>query len=98
MFRFIIHISLTSLLIFSILAPSFIELVSDIDMVEIADTNDKENQLKLKKDKEEKIIQYSELEENLDILNKNKNTDFYYLRKHTNMLSDVLSPPPEATI
>jgi hypothetical protein len=98
MFRSIIHISLTSLLIFSILAPSFIELVSDIDMVEIADTNDKENQLKLKKDKEEKIIQYSELEENLDILNKNKNIDFYYLRKHTNMFSDVLSIPPEATI
>ena len=98
MFRFIIHISLTSLLIFSILAPSFIELVSDIDMVEIADTNDKENQLKLKKDKEEKIIQYSELEENLDFSNKNNNKNFYYLRKHTNMLFEVISPPPEATI
>ena len=98
MFRSIIHISLTSLLIFSILAPSFIELVSDIDIVEIADTNDKENQQKLKKDKEEKIIQYSELEENLDFSNKNNNKNFYYLRKHTNMLFEVISPPPEATI
>ena len=97
MFKSIIHISLTLLLIFSILAPSFIELVSDIDMVEIADTNDKENQLKLKKDKEEKIIKYSELEENLDILNKNKNIDFYYLKKHTNVLFDLISPPPEPT-
>ena len=49
MFRPIIHISLTSLLIFSILAPSFIELVSDIDIVEIADINDKEKQQKLKR-------------------------------------------------
>ena len=98
MFRSIIHISLTSLLIFSILAPPFIELISDIEIVEIADTNDKEKKEKNQKDKEEKIIQYSELEENLDFLNKNKNIDFYYLRKHTNMLFDVLSPPPEATI
>jgi hypothetical protein len=86
------------LLIFSILAPPFIELISDIEIVEIADTNDKEKKEKNQKDKEEKIIQYSELEENLDFSNKNNNKNFYYLRKHTNMLFEVISPPPEATI
>tara|TARA_B100000902_G_scaffold266370_1_gene252464 strand:- start:421 stop:717 length:297 start_codon:yes stop_codon:yes gene_type:complete len=98
MFRSILYISLTSLLIFSILAPPFIELISDIEIVEIADTNDKEKKEKNQKDKEEKIIQYSELEENLDFSNKNNNKNFYYLRKHTNMLFEVISPPPEATI
>ncbi len=97
MFRPIIHISLTSLLIFSILAPSFIELVSDIDIVEIADINDKEKQQKLKKDIEEKIIKHTELEENLDFSNKNNNWNIYYLKKHTNFLFDVISPPPEPT-
>ena len=97
MFRPIIHISLTSLLIFSILAPSFIELVSDIDIVEIADINDKEKQQKLKKDIEEKIIKHTELEENLDFSNKNNNRNFYYLKKHTNVLFDLISPPPEPT-
>ena len=97
MFRPIIHISLTSLLIFSILAPSFIELVSDIEIVQISDINDKEKKEKLEKDKEEKTIQYSELEENLDFSNKNNNRNFYYLKKHTNVLFDVLSPPPETT-
>ncbi len=98
MFRSILYISLTSLLIFSILAPPFIELISDIEIVEIADTNDKEKKEKNQKDKEEKIIQYSELEENLDFSNKNNNKNFYYLKKHTNMLFEVISPPPEATI
>ena len=97
MFRPIIHISLTSLLIFSILAPSFIELVSDIDIVEIADINDKEKKEKLKKNIEEKIIQHTELEENLDFSNKNNNRFFYYLKKHANILFDIISPPPEAT-
>ena len=47
MFRSIIHISLTALLVFSILAPSFVELISDIEIVEIADINDKEKKEKL---------------------------------------------------
>ena len=97
MFRPIIHISLTTLLIFSILAPSFVELISDIEIVQISDINDKEKKEKLEKDKEEKTIQYSELEENLDFSNKNNNRNFYYLKKHTNVLFDVLSPPPETT-
>ena len=97
MFKAIVHISLISLLIFSILAPSFIELISDIEMVEIADINDKEKKEKLEKDIEEKIIQYLELEENIDLSNKNNNRIFYYLKKHANMLFEITSPPPEAT-
>ena len=49
MFKSIIHISLTALLVFSILAPSFVELFSDIEIVEIADINDKEKKEKLRK-------------------------------------------------
>ena len=97
MFKSIIHISLTALLVFSILAPSFVELISDIEIVEIADINDKEKKEKLEKDIEEKIIQHTELEENLDFYNKNNNRNFYYLKKHTNVLFDVISPPPEIT-
>ena len=96
MFRSIIHISLTALLVFSILAPSFVELISDIEIVEIADINDKEKKEKLEKDIEEKIIQHTELEENLVFSNKN-NRNFYYIKKDTNVLFDVLSPPPETT-
>jgi len=84
------------LLVFSILAPSFVELISDIEIVEIADINDKEKKEKLEKDIEEKIIQHTELEENLVFSNKN-NRNFYYIKKHTNVLFDVLSPPPETT-
>ena len=87
----------TALLVFSILAPSFVELISDIEIVEIADINDKEIKEKLEKDIEEKIIQHTELEENLDFSNKNNNSNFYYLKKHTNVLFDVISPPPEIT-
>ncbi len=96
MFKSIIHISLTALLVFSILAPSFVELISDIEIVEIADINDKEKKEKLEKDIEEKIIQHTELEENLVFSNKN-NSNFYYIKKHTNVLFDVLSPPPDTT-
>jgi len=85
------------LLVFSILAPSFVELISDIEIVEIADINDKEKKEKLEKDIEEKIIQYAELEENLDFSNKNNNRNFYYLKKHTSVLFDLISPPPEPT-
>ena len=49
MFKSIIHISLTALLVFSILAPSFVELFSDIEMVEIAEINDKEKERKKRK-------------------------------------------------
>ena len=97
MFKSIIHISLTALLVFSILAPSFVELFSDIEMVEIADINDKEKKEKKEKNTEEKIIQQTELDKNLDFSNKNNNRNFYYLKKHTNVLFDVLSPPPETT-
>ena len=97
MFRSIIHISLTALLVFSILAPSFVKLISDIEMVEIVDINDKEKKEKKEKDIEEKIIQLTKLDENLDFSNKNNNRIFYYLKKHANMLFDIISPPPEAT-
>ena len=56
MFKSIIHISLTALLVFSILAPSFVELISDIEIVEIADINDKEKKEKLEKDNNGDII------------------------------------------
>ena len=97
MFKSILHISLTALLVFSILAPSFVELISEIEIVEIADINDNEKKEKLEKDIEEKIIKHTELEENLDFSNKNNNSNFYYLKKHTNVLLDVISPPPETT-
>ena len=97
MFKFIIHISLTILLVFSILAPSIVELISDIEIVQIADINDKEKKEKLEKDIEEKIIQPTELEENLVFSNINNNSNFYYLKKHSNIFFDLISPPPEAT-
>ena len=85
------------MLIFSILAPSFVELISDIEIVQISDINDKEKKEKKEKNIEEKIIQQTELDKNLDFSNKNNNWNIYYLKKHTNFLFDVISPPPEPT-
>ena len=59
-FKSIIHISLTALLVFSILTPSFVELISDIEIVEIADINDKEKKEKLEKDIVEILEDFSE--------------------------------------
>ena len=53
--------------------------------------------IKKEKNIEEKIIQQTELDKNLDFSNKNNNRFFYYLKKHANILFDIISPPPEAT-
>jgi hypothetical protein len=89
---------LSSVLIFSILAPPIINLLSETESFVYIEKTDEEKTEKIEKDIEEKIIQFSNSNLKLsNSLNKN-NSVFYYIENISNHYSKIVLPPPEHII
>ena len=89
---------LSSVLIFSILAPSVINLLTETESFAFVDTTEEEKSEKLEKEIEEKIIQFSYSDIN-SLESLIKNTSFYYyIENNSNHYSKIVLPPPEHII
>ena len=85
-------------MIFSILAPSVISILTETESFVFLETSEEEKTEKIEKEIEEKILQNS-----LPILNKSLSLKenklvFYCLEDHTDHYSKVILPPPEQII
>ena len=103
MLKSFVYIMLSSVLIFSILAPSVVNLLTETDTYIYNDTTEKEKSEKSEKDIEEKIIQLSY---SLNALIKQSSFYFdfwdkayyYYIENNSNHYSKIVLPPPEHII
>lgn len=98
MLKSIVYVILSSILIFSILAPSVINLLTETESYVFVEKTDEEKTEKLEKDIEEKILQnsFSDID---SLLSENLNTTFfYYIENNSNHYSKIVIPPPEYTI
>ena len=89
---------LSSVLIFSILAPSVISILTETESFVFLDTSEEEKTEKIEKEIEEKILQYSSTILNESVSLFETNTVFYCLEDHTYHYSKVILPPPEQII
>lgn len=98
MLKSIIYIFLSTILIFSILAPSVINLLTETESYVLIEKTDEEKTEKSEKEIEEKIIQLSFSDINSsNSLNKNASV-FYYIENNSNHYSKIVLPPPEHVI
>ena len=97
MLKSFVYIMLSSVLIFSILAPLVINLLTETDTYVYIETTEKEKSEKSEKDIEEKIIQlsYSDIDSLNALINK---SSFYYIENNSNHYSKIVLPPPEHII
>jgi peptidoglycan hydrolase CwlO-like protein len=95
MLKSFVYIMLSSVLIFSILAPSVVNLLTETDTYIYNDTTEKEKSEKSEKDIEEKIIQLSY---SLNALIKQSSFYYYYIENNSNHYSKIVLPPPEHII
>lgn len=99
MLKSTVYILLSSILIFSILAPSVLNLLSETESFVLLDTTEEEKSEKTEKtEKEEKILQYSFSDIDSLLSEKVNSSVFHYLETHTNHFSKVILPPPEHII
>ena len=97
MFKSFIYITLSAVLVFSILAPSVINLCLETDAIVLFDTTDEKTE-KVEKNLEDKILNfYSQLNLASAIFNNEANFQ-RYLDFNTDYTLSVLLPPPEFTI
>ena len=87
---------LSSVLIFSILAPSVISIFTETESFVFLDTSEEEKTEKIEKDIEEKILQYSSPTLNTSVSIKENKIVFYCLEDHTDHYSKIIIPPPRA--
>ena len=95
MLKSFVYIMLSSVLIFSILAPSVVNLLTETDTYIYNDTTEKEKSEKAEKDIEEKIIQLSY---SLNALIKQSSFYYYYIENNSNHYSKIVLTPPEHII
>ncbi len=98
MLKSFVFIMLSSVLIFSILAPSVINLLTETESFAFVDTTEEEKSEKLEKEIEEKIIQlsYADINSFQSLI---KNSSFYYyIENNSNHYSKIVLPPPEHII
>ena len=95
MLKSFVYILLSSVLIFSILAPSVVNLLTETDTYIHNDTTEKEKSEKSEKDIEEKIIQLSY---SLNALIKQSSFYYYHIENNSNHYSKIVLPPPEHII
>lgn len=98
MIKSFVYIILSSVLIFSILAPSVISILTETESFVFLETSEEEKTEKIEKDIEEKILQYSSPTLNASVSLFEANTVFYCLEDHTDHYSKVILPPPEHII
>ncbi len=98
MLKSIVYVILSSILIFSILAPSVINLLTETESYVFVEKTDEEKTEKLEKDIEEKILQnsFSDID---SLLSENLiTTVFYYIENNSNHYSRIVIPPPDYII
>ena len=98
MLKSIIYIILSTVFIFSILAPSVINLYSNADTIVLLDTTEEEKSEKTEKDIEEKIINFYNLNDKSTSFFKKRTAQLIYLESNIDHTLKVLLPPPELNI
>jgi len=93
-----IYITLATVLIFSILAPSVFSLCSETDAIVLLDTTEEEKSEKVEKELEEKILNLYTSDNKSTISLKKRSTIQFYLEFNTDHTLKVLLPPPEQII
>ncbi len=89
---------LSSVLIFSILAPSVINLCSETDAIVLLETSEEEKSEKAEKELEEKVLNLNTLNKKLSFSHKKKAANSFYLDSNTDHTLNVLVPPPKQII
>ena len=98
MLKSFIYITLATVLIFSILAPSVFSLCSETDAIVLLDTTEEEKSEKVEKELEEKILNLYTSDNKSTISLKKRSTIQFYLKFNTDHTLKVLLPPPEQII
>ena len=98
MLKSFIYITLATVLIFSILAPSVFSLCSETDAIVLLDTTEEEKSEKVEKELEEKILNLYTSDNKSTISHKKRTMIQFYLEFNTDHTLKVLLPPPEQII
>ncbi len=93
-----IYIILSTVLIFSILAPSVINLCSETEAIVLLETSEEEKSEKAEKELEEKVLNLYSLNKKLSFYLKKKAANPFYLDSNTDHTLKVLVPPPKHTL
>lgn len=97
-----IHFLFSMVLIFSILAPSVLNLyVADEEAIVLMDTSEEEKQEKqekTEKEVEEKILQLGFFSKENAILSLESRVDVPYLKNHINFSLEIKLPPPKTLV
>ncbi len=89
---------LSTVLIFSILAPSVFSLCAETDAIVLLDASEKEKSEKAEKELEEKVLNLYTLNNKSTFTFKKRTTNSFYLESNTDHTLKVLLPPPEQLI
>lgn len=94
-----IHIMFSSVLIFSILAPSVLNLcIEDKEVIALMDTSEDEKQEKTEKELEEKILQFDFLADENSFLIPKKKVAVCYLENNIDFSLEINLPPPKVLV
>lgn len=89
---------LSAVLIFSILAPSVINLCSETDAIILVENSEEEKSEKTEKNLDEKVLNLYTLHKKLSFSLKKNATNQFYLDSETDHTLKVLVPPPKQFI
>ncbi|MGY8932591.1 MAG: hypothetical protein ACKVIM_00315 [Flavobacteriales bacterium] len=98
MLKSIIYIILSTVFIFSILAPSVINLYSNADTIVLLDSSEKEKSEKTEKELEEKILNLYTFNNKSTLSLKKRATFQFHIEINTDHTLKVLLPPPKQNI
>lgn len=95
MLKSFIYITLASILTFSILAPSVINLCTGSSAIVLLDANEEEKSEKVEKNIEDKILNQFEIVDTSNLIYIKKSKFQHYLESNSDYTIQVLLPPPE---